>query len=205
LPLVLNLPILIAASDFLTYACCVEMSGSEAMAEAEVEVAAQGKPRSGKKKLVWIIVAVLSIVSGAALPVVLAAAGLMKHTEEPSADSQPAKKKKKEKQVEPAIVPFGDVAVNLSESRMTRYLRVKIVLQVNATEVPEFTKQLEKRKPVMKDWLIGHLSGKSLKDVAGTVGVKRCQREIQERFEELLYPEGDGVEFEVLFEEFVVQ
>jgi flagellar basal body-associated protein FliL len=173
------------------------------MSETHSEHANQGKPKSGKKKLVWIVVALLSIVSGAALPVVLSAAGVMKH-DESEAEAEKPKKKKKEK-AEPAIIPFGDVAVNLAESRMTRYLRVKIVLQVDATELATFTKELEKRKPVMKDWLIGHLSGKSLKDVAGTVGVKRCQREIQERFEELLFPDGDGTEFEVLFEEFVVQ
>lgn len=173
------------------------------MSEAQADHAAEGKPKKGKKKLVWIVVAVLSIVAGAAVPVVLSAAGVLKH-EEAEAAEEPTKKKKK-KEIEPAIITFGDVAVNLSESRMTRYLRVKIVLQVDAAESAEFTKQLEKRKPVMKDWLIGHLSGKSLKDVAGTVGVKRCQREIQERFEEFLFPDGEGTEFEVLFEEFVVQ
>jgi flagellar FliL protein len=102
-------------------------------------------------------------------------------------------------------VPFGDVAVNLAEGRMTRYLRVKIVLMVERGEAEKFTKNMEKRKPVIKDWLISHLSGKTLKDVGGTVGVKRIQREIHERFEELLYPHGEPKHFEVLFEEFVVQ
>lgn len=171
---------------------------AETQSSSEKSATADGKPKSGKKKIIWILLAVVSIVAGAALPVVLGAGGLSKPAEE-------APKKKKVEHVEPTIIPFGDVAVNLAESRMTRYLRVKIVIQVNAEEAKDFTKELDKRKPVMKDWLIGHLSGKSLKDVAGTVGVKRCQREIQERFEEFLYPHGDGIEFEVLFEEFVVQ
>ena len=103
------------------------------------------------------------------------------------------------------IIPFGDAVVNLSESRMTRYPRLKIVLQVEAGDVKDITKRIDQRKPVMKDWLIGHLSGKTLKDVSGTVNLKRTQREIQERFEELLFADGDGKPFEVLFEEFVVQ
>ncbi|MCX7702253.1 MAG: flagellar basal body-associated FliL family protein [Gemmataceae bacterium] len=172
---------------------------AETQTSADKPATAEGKPKSGKKKLIWILLAVVSIVAGAALPVVLGAGSLGKsHGEE-------APKKKKPEHAEPTIIPFGDVAVNLAESRMTRYLRVKLVIQVNAEEAKDFTKELEKRKPVMKDWLISHLSGKSLKDVAGTVGVKRCQREIQERFEEFLFPHGDGIEFEVLFEEFVVQ
>ncbi len=171
---------------------------AETQTQAEKPAAAEQTPKSGKKKVIWILLAVVSIVAGAALPVVLGAGSFGKSAEE-------APKKKKAESAEPTIIAFGDVAVNLAESRMTRYLRVKIVIQVDSEAAKDLTKELEKRKPVMKDWLISHLSGKSLKDVAGTVGVKRCQREIQERFEEFLFPHGEGIEFEVLFEEFVVQ
>lgn len=152
--------------------------------------------KSGRRRLGWIIVCLLSIVAGAVVPMLLGAQNMF--------GSSHADKKAPE-EAEHETVPFGDVAVNLSEGRMTRYLRIKIVLQVEHDDAEKFTKHLEKRKPVLKDWLIGHLSGKTLKDVGGTVGVKRIQREIHERFEELLYPHGGGKPFEVLFEEFVVQ
>ena len=42
-------------------------------------------------------------------------------------------------------------------------------------------------------------------DVAGSVGVKRMQREILDHFEDVLYPDGDGPLRQVLFEEYVVQ
>ena len=100
---------------------------------------------------------------------------------------------------------MAEEIVGPSDGRMSRYLRVKVLISIDVLDTKDITKQVEKHKPVMKDWLIGHLSGKTLKDVGGTVGVKRIQREIQERFEELLYPTGEGKPFEVLFEEFVVQ
>ena len=100
---------------------------------------------------------------------------------------------------------FGDGVVNLAEERMTRYLRIKIVLAVDEEQEKVATEHITKHKAAMKNWLIGHLSGKSLKDVTGTSGVKRLQREIMDRFEEMLYPDGEGHLRDVLFEEFVVQ
>ena len=102
-------------------------------------------------------------------------------------------------------MPFGEVTVNLSEERMTRYLRVSIVLEVDAEKVDEVTELVTKKEAELKNWLIGHLAGKSLLDVTGTAGVRRCQREILEKFEEMLYPDGGGELLDVLFSEFVVQ
>lgn len=150
--------------------------------------------RSGKKKLIWIGVIVISMVAGAVAPVAVGTHHLLGASPSKSAADR-----------EMASIPFGDVTVNLNDGRMSRYLRIKVVLLAETDDVKAITKQLEKNKPLLKDWLISHLSGKTLKDVGGTVGVKRIQREMQERFEELLFPEGQGKPFEVLFEEFVVQ
>lgn len=103
------------------------------------------------------------------------------------------------------FVPFGDVVVNLHEERMTRYLRIKIVLMVDGGKEKMFTDHMNASKAQLKNWLISHLANKSLKDVGGSVGVKRLQREILEHFETVLYPEGDGPLREVLFEEYAVQ
>jgi flagellar FliL protein len=167
------------------------MSDTPAQAPAQPTEKRPGK----KRKLGWILICVVSILAGAVAPLAFGASKLFSS----------GKAKTAEVEDEQASVPFGEVAVNLSEGRMSRYLRVKIVIQVQAADVTEFTKRLDKRKPVLKDWLIAHLSGKTLKDVGGSASVKRIQREIQERFEEVLFPEGESKPFEVLFEEFVVQ
>jgi flagellar protein FliL len=123
-----------------------------------------------------------------------------------SSDEKPKKKKAAHGHHEKtATIPFGDVVVNLSEEWMTRYLRIKMVVLVDEEAETTATHLIEKNKAALKSWLIGHVAGKTLKDVSGTVGVNRLQREIFERFEDTLYPGGDGALREVLFEEYVVQ
>ena len=166
--------------------------------------AATPKAGGGKKKVLMIVVALASVGGGAAVPMLLASQG---------GDGEKASKKKHSEHP-PVNVPFGEVTVNLAEDRMARFLRVKIVLKVEGVhEEEEAAKLFAPYKPAMKSWLISHLAGKSLKDVAGTVGVKRLQREILERFAEMLAPDDEGHSSskvslhlkDVLFEEYIVQ
>ena len=151
-----------------------------------------------KGKLPLIVVCVLALAGGGAMPIFVDVPGLMGKSK---ADAEP----KKHGPVKTATVPFGDVVVNLSEERMSRYLKLKIVLLVDLEHEKEATEHVAKQKAAMKSWLIGHIAGKTLKDVSGTAGVARLQREILERFEDLLYPDGHGHLVNVLFEEYVVQ
>lgn len=160
-------------------------------------------PKKGPKKLLILVVAVASLGGGAAVPMVMGA-------------SKPDDGEAKKKPEHPAInVPFGDVTVNLSEERGPRYLRLKIVLKLEGPhEEEEGVKALAEFKPAMKTWLIAHLSGKSSKDIQGSVGVKKLRREIQEEFDTILSYEGHGhgkdkkhhlVLKDVLFEDYIVQ
>ena len=158
--------------------------------------------KAGGGKLKIIIVAVVGIVAGVFAPSFLSnnsAEGKSGH------DSKSSKGKHAHGAEQTAIVPFGDVIVNLAEERMTRYLRVKIVLEVVHEQEHEATEHLNKSRAALKNWLLGHMAGKTLKEVSGSVGMKRLQREIRERFEEVLYPEEPHPLRNVLFEEFVVQ
>lgn len=168
----------------------------------EVEPVAPKKVR-GPNKIVLALVCVICTAGGAAVPWVVHGSSLFR--EEEGSASGKAAHAKTEAAPQTATVPFGDVVVNLNEERMSRYLRVKIVLTVDAAREKAATDELAKSRPQLKSWLISHLSGKSLKDVAGSVGVKRLQRELLEHFDEVLYPNGDGPLREVLFEEYVVQ
>src|SRR5437879_267533 len=79
-----------------------------------------------------------------------------------------------------AFVPFGEVVVNLAEERLTRYLRVKIILVIDGNQEKPHTEKITKVKATMKSWLISHLTDKSLKEVSGGAGVNRLRREILE-------------------------
>ena len=51
-------------------------------------------------------------------------------------------------------IPFGDVVVNLGDERLNRFLRVKIMVAVEETDVKEVTEVLGKQKAFLKSWLI---------------------------------------------------
>jgi flagellar FliL protein len=159
--------------------------------------AAPSASPAGKKrgKLPLIIVAVVCVAAGAALPMFVPIPGM---------GAKPAEAKPK-KPANYATVPVGDLVVNLAEDRMNRYLRMKLSVKVEAEEEKKVTDLVTKHKAAMKSKLISYLAGKTLKDVSGSVGVNKLQREILEKFDDILYPDGESKVKEVLFEEYVVQ
>ena len=154
-------------------------------------------PRKKGKKLVLAAVCLVFTGAGAAFPMLVNVPALFAKSKED--------KGKEKKDAKTAIVPFGEVVVNLSEDRLQRYLRVKVAVLVEAEAEKEVTDLLTKKKAAVKSAMIAHLAGKSLKDVSGSVGVTRTQRELLERMEDVLYPDGGSRLKSVLFEEYVVQ
>jgi flagellar basal body-associated protein FliL len=165
-------------------------------APATASPAAPPPPKKGKK-LVMIVVCLAFAGAGAALPMVVNVPALFAKSKED--------KGKEAKDAKTAIVPFGEVVVNLSEDRLQRYLRVKVAVLVEADAEKEVTELWSKKKAAVKSAMIAHLAGKSLKDVSGSAGVARSQRELLERVEDVLYPDGHSKIKAVLFEEYVVQ
>ena len=152
------------------------------------------RPARGRmRKLVpLIVVAICSLGAGILIPRYLFGSG--KHGAE---STKPP--------VKLAFVPFGEVVVNLAEERLTRYMRVKLVLLIDGNHEKEYTETINKSKAILRSWLIAHLTDKSIKDVSGGAGVNRLRREILEQFNVLLNdPEADIIQ-DVLFEEFVIQ
>lgn len=153
-------------------------------------------PNSGGKKKLIIILAVVSLVSvgaGACAPLVLKAgnpkgASVKEEVEKPAAD---------------VSVSFGEVTVNLSGHQLNRYLRVKIILVTDTKHCKKCEETLEEKKAILKNWLIAHLSDKTLQDVTGRISINRIRREIQEYFSSKLFDKGEQLR-DVLFEEFVV-
>jgi flagellar basal body-associated protein FliL len=170
------------------------MSASAAPA---VATSAEAPPRKRKSKLMFIIVGIVFTAAGAAFPMVVDVPALLAKNK--------SEKAKSKTDVKTAIVPFSDVVVNLSEEKMTRYLRLKIAVTVDADHEKDVTQELTKHKAAIKSKIISHVAGKTLKDVSGSVGVTRLQRELLEKFEDELYPDGNSPIRAVLFEEYVIQ
>jgi len=107
--------------------------------------------------------------------------------------------------VKHSYVQFGEVVVNLNEDRLTRYLKVKILLVCDAREEKALNDLVQKKKPILKNWLIAQLSDKSLQEVSGASGVNKLRREIWHQFNTELYSDGSEKILDIFFEEFVVQ
>ena len=106
-----------------------------------------------------------------------------------------------------AFVPVGDIIVNLSEEppEARQPGASKLILVVDASQEKPITELFAKNKAILKNWLISHLSDKTLAEVSGATGVNRLRREILEQFNAMLFPDGSEKIRDVLFEEFVVQ
>jgi flagellar basal body-associated protein FliL len=159
--------------------------------------AAAPPPAKKSRKLIWAVVCLLGVGGGVAVPMVVP----MKMFAKGKTEAKP----NGAKGGSTAIVPFGDVVANLDDERMSRYLRVKLAVVVDADAEKEVTDRVAKKKAAVKSTLIATFSSKKLKDVAGKDGVQRLQRESLEKFDDVLYPDGESKLRDVLFEEYVVQ
>lgn len=161
------------------------------MAKATPPAPAPPARGSGRLYLLLGVCGVVAVAAGFAVPRLLSGKGGEGEKQGPSGKR--------------AYVPFGDVVVNLNEERLTRYLRVKLLLVVDAAFEKSVNDAVSKSKPLLKNWLIGYLSDKSLQDVSGAAGVNRLRREIWREFNAELFPDGSEKILDIFFEEFVVQ
>jgi len=160
---------------------------------AQKPAAAPEKAKSGSGWLVMIVVGLVALGAGFAAP------SLFLH----DGPAKPAAEKEAKK---PAIVPFGDaLVVNLGEERLTRYLRVKLLLVVVGDEEKAIAEHVQKQKAYLKSWLISFLSDQSVQEVSRAAGVNRIRREIRDQFNAMLFPDGSEKVLDILFDEFVVQ
>jgi flagellar basal body-associated protein FliL len=98
------------------------------------------------------------------------------------------------------------VVSNLDEPGVTRYVRVSVSLEMS----PEMDRAkgepyLEERKLLLRDWLTTYFAGLSLEDVRGSRNLEKIKRQIQDQFNEILFPNSRPYVQRVLFREFAVQ
>lgn len=102
-------------------------------------------------------------------------------------------------------IPFGAVTVNLDEGRMNRYLHLSIVVLIAKADEPAVTAALKQKTVELKNWLLSHLSDKTLDEIRGKAGQNMLRREIRREFNEILFSDRRDRVYDVLFEEFNVQ
>ena len=180
---------------------------AKAPERAVADVADESAPNNGgvRNLVVMGMLGLVAMSIGFALPQLLAGGGAIAHNIGSRDSARKAETKHDSSGSHPAFVSFGELVVNLAEDRLTRYLRVSITLQAESDGEQMLRQVVDKKKTILKNWLISYLSDKSLEEVRGAAGLNRARREIQDQFNSLLFPDGSEIIRDVLFEEFSVQ
>ncbi|QEL19378.1 flagellar basal body-associated FliL family protein [Limnoglobus roseus] len=104
------------------------------------------------------------------------------------------------------LIPFGEVTVNLKEERLTRYLRVKLSIQVDETDYRILEARVEKKKTELKNAAITFLTDRTLADVRHTQGVRGVSDGLKKAFGEVLAPGAKSNPIkDILFDEYLIQ
>ncbi|MEM7454608.1 MAG: flagellar basal body-associated FliL family protein [Planctomycetota bacterium] len=106
---------------------------------------------------------------------------------------------------EVSFIEFDEVVLNLNDPRYSRYLSCSFSLQVATTQEAAITQLVDEKKVVLKNWLVSHIGDKTLDQVRGTFGQSMLRREINSKFNELLFTDGIERIQSVLFSDFKVQ
>jgi flagellar basal body-associated protein FliL len=177
---------------------------------AEAEDAGEKKGKGGLGKLiVWAVVAIVGIGAGFATPLVLMSDSKAVEEEgievpeiEVAEDQLPIP----DPNEEVAYLPFSeDIVVNFNDPRFSRYLKMRLSLQIAKSQTDDITKLLEEKNDVLINWLISHIADKRVEDIRGKRGTNQLRREIHDSFNALLFTDGIERIQDILFQELNVQ
>ena len=104
-----------------------------------------------------------------------------------------------------AYIDFEPITVNLNEPRLGRYVRASITLEVRKENEKAVKKLIEGCQARLKNWLNVHVAGRTLDEVRGTKSLNQLAREIQDAFNEQLFPNQRPMIEGVFFKEIVIQ
>lgn len=97
------------------------------------------------------------------------------------------------------------IVTNLNVPRLERYIRIKLKLKIRSDDYKEASKVIEKKMPDLKNSLILYLADCSLDEISGGKNLNRILREIQDSFNERLWPNQRPLIAKVGYEEWAVQ
>jgi flagellar FliL protein len=121
----------------------------------------------------------------------------------PAAEPQPGSEQ--QGQGDLAYYDFEAIVANLDEPRLARYIRATITVAIRAEDYKVATELIDKKQPELRSWLTVYLSGCTLEDVRGPKNLNRIRREIQDAFNQQLWPNARPLIEMIFFKEFAVQ
>lgn len=98
------------------------------------------------------------------------------------------------------------VVANLDEPSATRYVRATLTLEMSTEmEQRKGTAFLERKKPLLTNWLTIYLSSLNLENIRGDRNLKRIQSQIRDGFNDKLFADSKPLIKRILFKEFAIQ
>jgi len=175
---------------------------------AAEEAAAKTPSKGGRRRLlIWLGMALAVAAVSAALGYAIGDRVRSARADAPAeAPAEPAATAPKDQGSEElTYVDFDPVIVNLDEPRLARYIRATLSLGVRRTDQSAAEAVIRERMPELKNSLIIYLAGCSLDEVRGSNNLSRILREIQDSFNQRLWPEGRPLIAKVGYKEWAVQ
>ncbi len=160
--------------------------------EGEEEESKEKEPKKGKKSIIKWIVVFLGVV-------ILGAAGFAGWTYYKTHISGSEKAGSEQTVQETGIWSMGSLVVNLMDADGERYLKTTIQIEVSNQDC---ISEMELLKPKITDSILGLLSSKSYREIAGFEGKQRLRDEIAMRLNGYLIK---GQVRRVYFTEFLIQ
>ncbi|HUS92483.1 MAG TPA: flagellar basal body-associated FliL family protein [Phycisphaerae bacterium] len=100
---------------------------------------------------------------------------------------------------------FDPITVNLNDRRLARYIRATVTLAFRKADAHEALKQVQKKQKELLNWMNLYLADKTLEDVRGLKNLNQIRREMQDAFNNQLWPRSRPLIDQVLFKQFNIQ
>lgn len=112
-----------------------------------------------------------------------------------------------DKDTEPSwYYDMESIVANLNEPGATRYVRVGLTLGIDsALSEKEGTPLLEKKTPLLKNWLTLYMANQTAANIQGEARLRVVQDEITDAFNKGLFGKKQGPIKQVLFKELSIQ
>lgn len=149
------------------------------------------------KLLIWVVVILISTGGGFATPFLLAQFATSDPSDTQRLDFDPNEP--------PEYIDFPEIVAVLGQSRLSRYLKIQLTLQVPKSQRAAIEKKIENRQAVLRNRVIAFVADVSEEDIAGQQGQNRLRREFQAFFNQALFEDGVERIQDIFFREFQVQ
>ncbi len=118
---------------------------------------------------------------------------------------EPAEPEEKGEQDQYAYKPLEDLSVNFDTPERLRYLSVIFVIKMRSEDKDIVAKAVDDHMPELRSWLNLYLSDQAIDEISGGRNQNRIRRRVQDKFNEMIWPDARPMISEVLCERWIIQ